>query len=242
MLQVKPPTWKSGSMFRQQSVGVSWRVSFMQHAPTMRLPWVLGTSFGFLVVPEVCSSSAILSATWPDGRGIGSGTSSPDSEKSPATVASGSKTIMGTPAVFLEACCDVASTAFAGRSEMMKASSWSPVVGSMGAKPHCAETAKSATAVSGPLPKIAVILSPPPMPKRARPARPLSRNRRSCAYVKAWRPSTDTTKVASLSLIKSLSNVASGQGTSAQDSAMTSGFSATNLSSLSSLGASWAVL
>mmetsp|Transcript_184258 Transcript_184258/g.584252 ORF Transcript_184258/g.584252 Transcript_184258/m.584252 type:complete len:252 (-) Transcript_184258:183-938(-) len=43
-------------------------------------------------------------------------------------------------------------------------------------------------------------------------------------------------------LIKSLSNVASGQGTSAQDSAMTSGFSATNLSSLSSLGASWAVL
>jgi hypothetical protein len=47
-------------MFKQQSLGVKLMLSLMHNAPTMMFPWVIGTSFGFLVVPDVCKTKATL--------------------------------------------------------------------------------------------------------------------------------------------------------------------------------------
>ena len=68
--------WKSGIRLRQRSSVVSSSVSATFRADAARFVWVSGTSFGRLVVPEVCNNNATSSAS-----GSGSGAGAPREER-----------------------------------------------------------------------------------------------------------------------------------------------------------------
>mmetsp|Transcript_12008 Transcript_12008/g.33943 ORF Transcript_12008/g.33943 Transcript_12008/m.33943 type:complete len:309 (+) Transcript_12008:744-1670(+) len=168
---MRPWMWKSGMVLLQVSSGVISTVDAMQRAPQVMFACVSGTILGFLVVPEVCSTSARSSRfTVASGLPMGSPfsglpTGCLESEKSPANSSEGfssssfSTLVFRATAtallVFAASCSSSFSLfwtmrAFAGRS--MNSNSYSSLLRPMfrGAKVQRRANAKKQTAASGP--------------------------------------------------------------------------------------------
>mmetsp|Transcript_6235 Transcript_6235/g.16685 ORF Transcript_6235/g.16685 Transcript_6235/m.16685 type:complete len:204 (+) Transcript_6235:1088-1699(+) len=164
--------WKSGIVLLQMSSVFISTVEAMQRAPQVMLACVRGTIFGFLVVPEVCSTSAKSSRlTVASGLPMGSPLSGLPTgcfliEKRPANSSDlvNSKSfstfvflaIVTALLVFCASCSSRLSlfwtmSALAGKS--MNSNSYSSLLRPMfnGAKVHRREKAKKQTAASGPL-------------------------------------------------------------------------------------------
>merc|ERR1719197_138511 len=95
-----PWMWKSGMMLMATSEGFSCSVDAMQSTPLVTLPCVSGTIFGFLVVPDVCSTIATSSRRG-QARPQGSGgrrvaeSAAQRSEKRPTSSADGTSSTTG---------------------------------------------------------------------------------------------------------------------------------------------------
>ena len=144
-------------MLRHVCCGVRRRVRATNWMPLPRLSWVSGTILGFLVVPDVCSTSARSSAAVAAMLG-GEVTVGPLIVKRPTVSVEGVSSITGTPA-FLQHSLTAAALssptwtiiAAAGRSVSSNSISGTVSAGLSGAKTHRPVSAQKQTAASGPL-------------------------------------------------------------------------------------------
>ena len=137
-LTAMPWMWKSGMMLIATSEDSSCSVDAMQSTPLVMLPCVSGTIFGFLVVPDVCSTIATSSrrghARPPGsgGRRRSASVSAQRSKKRPTSSSEGTSSMTGsalawaTRSAAAEAAAPaITTTALAGRSSNSNSNSLS---------------------------------------------------------------------------------------------------------------------
>ena len=173
-----PWTWKSGMSPRHRSRSVSWRTDVMDAIDARRLARVSGTSFGRLVVPEVCrtraesSGSAGFAGAAPAApartRRGANAPAGPRASSSSATTAIPRAAATSRPRASA-AVPSPATTTIAGlRSPRKKSSSDVVKRGFSGADANAALIPRKATAATGPFGRTLATTSPPvaPCPSR----------------------------------------------------------------------------
>ena len=189
-----PWMWNSGIRFRHRSPGASCSVFATLLADVRRLAWESGTSFGRLVVPDVCSRSARSSPSGSRSHAA-AGRDDPDqpSSNAPAAPGRGSTSTTATPRrVATDAASGwvVGSTSSAAgsRSERSRSSSGAGADGFSGAHAAARADPRKATAISGPFGSRTATRSARRSPWVARCSATAATRSSSCACVKAVRP------------------------------------------------------